>query len=116
MNPTKERLLETARAYRASADKIEAFAKVLPDSLDAVLDLPVEVLGLNQRGMNACRSAGAKTLGELVRREALEMYKFNNVGRKTLQELEIKLARLGLQFGMFSGGGVMIDAPEPIFA
>jgi DNA-directed RNA polymerase subunit alpha len=52
------------------------------------------------RSHNCLKAANIKTIGDLVRREADEMLKFRNFGRKSLQELEEVLDDRGLEFGM----------------
>jgi len=66
----------------------------------ALLRLPVEELELSVRASNCLRNAKIKFLAELVQRTEQEMLKFRNFGRKSLQELQTVLSKLGLHFGM----------------
>jgi len=65
-----------------------------------LLAQPVDELDLSVRSHNCLKAANIKTIGDLVRREADEMLKFRNFGRKSLQELEEVLNDRGLEFGM----------------
>jgi DNA-directed RNA polymerase subunit alpha len=65
-----------------------------------LLAQPVDELDLSVRSHNCLKAANIKTIGDLVRREADEMLKFRNFGRKSLQELEEVLDDRGLEFGM----------------
>lgn len=57
-------------------------------------------LDLSVRAYNCLKSAGVKTLGDLVQLEISDMMKFRNFGKKSLAELEQLVAEKGLTFGM----------------
>jgi len=60
----------------------------------------VEELELSVRSANCLRSAGIKTIGELVQKSESAMLKYRNFGRKSLKEISDILGEMGLQFGM----------------
>ena len=57
-------------------------------------------LDLSVRALNCLKSAEVETLGELVKFSRNDLLKFRNFGKKSLVELDAKLASLDLQFGM----------------
>ncbi len=68
--------------------------------IKALLQLPVDELELSVRASNCLRNAKIKFLADLVSKTEQEMLKFRNFGRKSLQELQTVLGKLGLSFGM----------------
>lgn len=74
---------------RAAGDKPE-------DERSRLLQLSIEELDLSVRSFNCLKRAGINTIGELVSRTPEEMMKVRNLGKKSLEEVEQKLARLGL--------------------
>jgi DNA-directed RNA polymerase subunit alpha len=73
------------------------------ERLRRLLGKPVEELELSVRSANCLRSAGIKTLGELVVKSDAEILKFRNFGKKSLQEIKEKLGEHGLALGMRVG-------------
>ena len=65
-----------------------------------LLKLPVSELELSVRASNCLDKARIRFLADLVIRTEQEMLKFRNFGRKSLQELQTILSKLGLHFGM----------------
>lgn len=61
---------------------------------------PVSVLDPSVRAANCLSAEGIKTLGDLVRRNESEMLQVRNFGKTSLKEVKIKLAEMGLSFGM----------------
>lgn len=55
---------------------------------------------LSVRALNCLKAADVNTLGELVTNQPHDLLKFRNFGKKSLAELEEKLAALNLTFGM----------------
>ncbi len=72
--------------------------------LDALLAQEIDELDLSVRSANCLKNANINTLRDLVRRTEKEMMETKNFGRKSFEELQDLLARLGLGFGM--------DVPE----
>ena len=58
--------------------------------------IPIEELELSVRSYNCLKRAGINTVAELVERDEEEMMKVRNPGRKSLEEVQLKLAALGL--------------------
>ncbi|MBR5947524.1 MAG: DNA-directed RNA polymerase subunit alpha [Clostridia bacterium] len=63
---------------------------------DKVLDMAIEELDLSVRSYNCLKRAGINTIAELVERDEEEMMKVRNLGKKSLEEVQQKLALLGL--------------------
>jgi DNA-directed RNA polymerase subunit alpha len=59
-------------------------------------DMPVEQLELSVRTMNCLRRGGIATVGELISRGEKGLLALHNFGQKSKQEVEEKLASLGL--------------------
>jgi len=59
-------------------------------------DMPVEQLELSVRTMNCLRRGGIATVGELISRGEQGLMALHNFGQKSKQEVEEKLASLGL--------------------
>ena len=57
-------------------------------------------LELSVRSYNCLQAAEIKNISDLVSKEEQEMLRYKNFGRKSLTELNEKLAELGLHFGM----------------
>ena len=55
---------------------------------------------LSVRALNCLKAADIETLGQLCSTTRAELLKFRNFGRKSLTELESKLASMNLSFGM----------------
>lgn len=53
-------------------------------------------LDLSVRSYNCLKRAGINTVEELIKRNEEEMMKVRNLGRKSLEEVQQKLANLGL--------------------
>lgn len=73
-------------------------------SLDKLLAKSIDELDLSVRSANCLKNANIHTLRDLVRRGEKEMLETKNFGKKSLEELQDVLSKLGLQFGM--------DVPE----
>lgn len=63
---------------------------------DRVLDMTIEELDLSVRSFNCLKRAGINTVGELVQKNVEDMMKVRNLGKKSLEEVDKKLAELGL--------------------
>ena len=60
----------------------------------------IDELTLSVRAMNALRSEGIDTIGELVSKQESDLLKTPNLGRKSLQEIKDALLILNLHIGM----------------
>jgi DNA-directed RNA polymerase subunit alpha len=65
-----------------------------------ILITPVDELELSVRSHNCLRAADIKSLGDLVRRDEVELLRFRNFGRKSLAELTAIVEANNLTFGM----------------
>ncbi len=63
---------------------------------ERVLEITIEELDLSVRSYNCLKRAGINTVEELTMRNEEEMMKVRNLGRKSLEEVQQKLASLGL--------------------
>ena len=80
--------------------------------LDKLLSKSIDELDLSVRSANCLKNANIHTLRDLVRKQEKEMLETKNFGRKSLEELQDVLEKLGLQFGM----DVPADAPTGAIA
>jgi len=60
-------------------------------------DMSIDELELSVRSYNCLKRAGINTVGELVNKTPDDMMKVRNLGRKSLEEVLLKLKELGLQ-------------------
>ena len=63
---------------------------------EKVLEMTVEELDLSVRSFNCLKRAGINTVDELTDKTEDEMMKVRNLGKKSLEEVQEKLAELGL--------------------
>ena len=66
------------------------------DDSSKVLDMTIEDLDLSVRSFNCLKRANINTVAELIQRNEEDMMKVRNLGKKSLEEVEQKLAALGL--------------------
>ncbi|MBR4635153.1 MAG: DNA-directed RNA polymerase subunit alpha [Clostridia bacterium] len=66
------------------------------EAKDKILDMLIEELDLSVRSYNCLKRAGINTIAELIERDEDEMMKVRNLGKKSLEEVQQKLAVLGL--------------------
>ena len=76
-----------------STDVMKETEKV---SDDRVLDRTIEELDLSVRSYNCLKRAGINTVFDLTEKTEPEMMKVRNLGSKSLEEVKVKLADLGL--------------------
>ena len=72
--------------------------------LDALLAKKIDELDLSVRSANSLKNANIHTLRDLVRRTEKDMLETKNFGKKSLEEVQEVLDKLGLSLGM--------DVPE----
>ena len=63
---------------------------------DRVLERTIEELDLSVRSYNCLKRAGINTVYDLTEKSEPEMMKVRNLGRKSLEEVKVKLADIGL--------------------
>ena len=72
--------------------------------LDTVLSKNLEEFDLSVRTANCLKNASIQTVRDLVSKSENEILEIKNFGKKSLEELQELLSRLGLSFGMNRGG------------
>lgn len=76
--------------------QVEIMVEKEEDKKEKILEMTIEELDLSVRSYNCLKRAGINTVEELIQRNEEEMMKVRNLGRKSLEEVEQKLAALGL--------------------
>ena len=66
------------------------------NKMEKVQEMTIEELDLSVRAYNCLKRANINTVAELVQRNEEDMMKVRNLGKKSLEEVEQKLAALGL--------------------
>jgi len=66
------------------------------DRREKIMEMTIEELDLSVRAYNCLKRAGINSIAELMQRNQDDMMKVRNLGRKSLEEVEQKLAGLGL--------------------
>ena len=67
-----------------------------PERPDTVMKMAIEELDLSVRSFNCLKRANINTVEDLTNKTEEEMIKVRNLGRKSLEEVEHKLAMMGL--------------------
>lgn len=67
-----------------------------PERPDTVMEMTIEELDLSVRSFNCLKRANINTVEDLTNKTEEEMIKVRNLGRKSLEEVEHKLAMMGL--------------------
>lgn len=78
------------------AQKAEIMVEKEEDQKEKVLEMTIEELDLSVRSYNCLKRAGINTVHELTQKTEEDMMKVRNLGRKSLQEVQEKLAELNL--------------------
>ncbi|MBP5184639.1 MAG: DNA-directed RNA polymerase subunit alpha [Lachnospiraceae bacterium] len=78
------------------ADVVEVIKPQGESGQEKILDMSIDELELSVRSFNCLKRAGVNTVGELVNKTPDDMMKVRNLGRKSLDEVLIKLKELGL--------------------
>ena len=63
---------------------------------DKVLEMSIEEMDLSVRSFNCLKRANINTVQDLITRSGEDMIKVRNLGRKSLEEVQNKLAMMGL--------------------
>lgn len=66
------------------------------DQKEKVMEMTIEELDLSVRSYNCLKRAGINSVQELTQKTEEDMMKVRNLGRKSLEEVQEKLAELGL--------------------
>ncbi len=78
------------------AGKTEIMVEKETESKDKILEMTIEELDLSVRSYNCLKRAGINTVEELTRKTEEDMMKVRNLGRKSLEEVQQKMAALNL--------------------
>ncbi|MDR2930536.1 MAG: DNA-directed RNA polymerase subunit alpha [Propionibacteriaceae bacterium] len=89
-------LFSLARELNTEAEGIELGSGPVDDQLVADLALPIEDLSLTVRSYNCLKREGIHTVSELVSRSEQDLMDIRNFGQKSIDEVKLKLAELGL--------------------
>ena len=76
---------------------VEIMVEKEEEERDKILDMSIEELDLSVRSYNCLKRAAINTVGELIMKTEEDMMKVRNLGRKSLEEVDEKLASLGLR-------------------
>ena len=79
------------------AKSAEVMKETETASDDRMLDRTIEELDLSVRSYNCLKRAGINTVFDLTEKTEPEMMKVRNLGRKSLEEVKVKLADLGIK-------------------
>lgn len=80
-----------------SLDEAEQILKPMEeDKKEKVLEMTIEELDLSVRSYNCLKRAGINTVEELASKSELDMMKVRNLGKKSLEEVKVKLEELEL--------------------
>ncbi|MEA4965830.1 MAG: DNA-directed RNA polymerase subunit alpha [Oscillospiraceae bacterium] len=82
-------LSENVASKSTVVDKVESHR-------DKVLELTIEELDLSVRSFNCLKRANINNVEDLISRSGEDMMKVRNMGRKSLEEVQNKLAMMGL--------------------
>lgn len=95
-------------AAKILTEQLSLFARLTDQPVQAIsaepeeiaagknIEMTIEELELSVRAFNCLKRAGINTVGELVQKDQEDMMKVRNLGKKSLEEVEKKLALLGL--------------------
>lgn len=75
---------------------VEIMVEKEEDKKEKVLEMTIEELDLSVRSYNCLKRAGINTVEELTQKTEEDMMKVRNLGKKSLEEVQAKLAELGL--------------------
>ncbi len=107
----QEYILEELRGLRAAIRRVEVsqhskeIDHIRPRGLRLPADLngndlhpstPIEALGLPERALNALRSGGVSTIGEIATMSEIDILKIPDAGRRALNEIKEALGARGL--------------------
>jgi DNA-directed RNA polymerase subunit alpha len=79
---------------------VEEAPRGIDSELAEKLSQPVSILDPSVRAANCLSAEGIKTIGDLVRRMESDMLQVRNFGKTSLKEVKLKMAEMGLSFGM----------------
>ena len=93
-------IFDQLKLHSISFDKGESEVNTDRDAMMAKLALKINEIELSVRSTNCLAGANIDTIAELVVMPEIEMLKFRNFGKKSLNEIKAKLDEMGLYLGM----------------
>jgi DNA-directed RNA polymerase subunit alpha len=75
---------------------VEIMVEKEEEQKNRLMEMTIEELDLSVRSYNCLKRAGINTVEELTRKTEEDMMKVRNLGRKSLEEVKVKLGGLGL--------------------
>ncbi len=79
-----------------NAKSVDVMVEKTDDEKEKVLEMNIDELELSVRSYNCLKRAGINTVEELTNKTSEDMMKVRNLGKKSLDEVLIKLKELGL--------------------
>jgi DNA-directed RNA polymerase subunit alpha len=91
-------LKEYLKVFTISEEEevVEDIFEPEPDDQSKTLTMSIEDMELSVRSFNCLKRAGINTVADLVNKTEDEMMKVRNLGKKSLDEVHLKLEELGL--------------------
>jgi DNA-directed RNA polymerase subunit alpha len=89
-------LFGLAQELNAEAEGVDIGPSPSDAALAADLALPIEEMDLTVRSYNCLKREGIHTVGELVGRSEADLLDIRNFGAKSIDEVKVKLAQMGL--------------------
>ncbi len=94
---TLTELFGLARELNVEAEGIDIGVSPSDAAMAADLALPIEDLEMTVRSYNCLKREGIHSVGELMSRSEADLMDIRNFGAKSIDEVKVKLAGLGLQ-------------------
>jgi DNA-directed RNA polymerase subunit alpha len=89
-----------------SEEIIEAQVENNPVKEVGIYSQPISIMELSTRASNGLKNTGIERVGELVQIKEDDLIKFDNFGKRSVEEIKSKLQKLGLSLGMEFKNGV----------
>ncbi|MDR2645497.1 MAG: DNA-directed RNA polymerase subunit alpha [Endomicrobium sp.] len=89
-----------------SEEIIEAQVENNPVKEVGIYSQPISIMELSTRASNGLKNTGIERVGELVQIKENDLIKFDNFGKRSVEEIKSKLQKLGLSLGMEFKNGV----------
>lgn len=89
-----------------SEEIIEAQVENNPVKESGIYSQPISIMELSTRASNSLRNAGIEKIADLVQIKEEDLIKFDNLGKRSFEEIKSKLQELGLSLGMEFKNGV----------
>ena len=83
------------------------------EELRRILAMSVNEIELSVRAANCLNNANITTVGELAQKSEADMLKYRNFGKKSLNEIKMKLEELGLKLGTSLDPDLLKPIEEP---